>query len=160
MLWRRRPWSLRKPPVQRRTGPVDPHQQAIRWKVAPHSPRFPMLTAHLLSRQPSYMRKGHSCRRWRAAGLVVLRNFRTRTSSPFSPLPERSSTKSRCAFARHSSHHPRVSTGFVPASIARDQVMHVTCSLHADSIPLCRVSRPCLFSVSHDPHSSRLRRRA
>ena len=48
----------------------------------------------------------------------------------------------------------------VPAIIAPDQVMHVTCSLHADSVPLCRVSRPCLLSASHDPHSHRLRCRA
>ena len=48
----------------------------------------------------------------------------------------------------------------VPAIIAPDQVMHDTCSLHADSVPLCRVSRPCLLSASHDPHSRRLRCRA
>lgn len=57
------------------------------------------------------------------------------------------------------SSYPRVSTGYVPASIAPDQAMHVTCSLHADSIP-CVAYRARLLSASHDPHSRRLRRRA
>ena len=158
MLWRRRPWRLRNPPVLRRTGPIEPHQRAIRWKVAQHSPpRFPMLLANLLTRQPSYMRKGyHSGRRRRAAGPNALRDFRTRTSSPFSPLPEQLSTKSRCAFARVPSQHGAVPQRSLPLT-PRSFTLPASCMLTAYPC-VSRVAPVLLLSASHDPHSRRLRR--
>ena len=49
---------------------------------------------------------------------------------------------------------PESARGYVPATIAPDpKILHATCFLHADSVPVCRASRPCLLSASHDPHS-------
>jgi hypothetical protein len=79
------------------------------------------------------MRKWHSCRRRRAAAPDAVWDFRTRTSSPFSPLPERLPTKSRCAFALGSCNSTR---GYVPAIIAPDpNLLHAPASCMLTAYP-------------------------